>query len=165
MGAELVYSSLQYNVSDSQALFWYFVVIILRMAGLETLFLCSAGQQVWLCSKFALKFFAKIKALVLVTLFLYKNWNMFMFSAKRRICLFNVLNLTHKTLNHAQSSVEIPISVNTFPSCGINLNLVMVAFNDTHREKFNSAQECNKVNSWQLLIAINQCFTQSIKVL
>ena len=67
--------------------------------------------------------------------------------------------------NHAQSSVEIPISVNTFPSCGVNLNLVMVAFNDTHREKFNSAQECNKVNSWQLLIAINQCFTQSIKVL
>ena len=39
---ELVY--MQYNISDSQALFWC-SVIILEMASLETLFLCSAGQQ------------------------------------------------------------------------------------------------------------------------
>ena len=44
---KLVY--LQYNISDSQALFWC-SVIILEMASLDTLFLCSAGQQAWLCS-------------------------------------------------------------------------------------------------------------------
>ena len=39
---ELVYSI--YNISDSQALFRC-CVIILEMASLDTLFLCSAGQQ------------------------------------------------------------------------------------------------------------------------
>ena len=43
---ELVY--MQYNISDSQALFCF--VLILRMASLDTLFLCSVGQQAWLCS-------------------------------------------------------------------------------------------------------------------
>ena len=37
------------NISDSQALFWY-SVIILEMASLNTLFLCSVGEQIWLCS-------------------------------------------------------------------------------------------------------------------
>ena len=36
---------MQYNISDSQALFWCFVLIILRMASLDTIFLCSVGQQ------------------------------------------------------------------------------------------------------------------------
>ena len=31
-------------------LFWRFVIINLRMASLDTLFLCSVGQQAWLCS-------------------------------------------------------------------------------------------------------------------
>ena len=44
---ELVY--MQYNISDSQALFWCFA-IVLEMASIDTLFLCSAGQQAWLCS-------------------------------------------------------------------------------------------------------------------
>ena len=35
---------MQYNISDSQALFWCSVLIILKMASLDTLFLCSAGQ-------------------------------------------------------------------------------------------------------------------------
>ena len=41
--AELVY--MQYSISDSQALFWCFVLIILRMDILDTLLLCSVGQQ------------------------------------------------------------------------------------------------------------------------
>ena len=41
---------MQYNISDSQALLWYPVLIILEMASRDTLILCSAGQQVWLCS-------------------------------------------------------------------------------------------------------------------
>ena len=43
---KLVY--MQYNISDSQALFCF--VLILRMASLDTLFLCSVEQQAWLCS-------------------------------------------------------------------------------------------------------------------
>ena len=57
MRVELVY--MQYNISYSQALFWCSVLIILRMAGLDTLFSCSAGQQAWLCFYLALKFFTK----------------------------------------------------------------------------------------------------------
>ena len=48
MIVELVY--MQYNISDSQALFWYFVLIILKMASLDTLLLYSVGQEIWLCS-------------------------------------------------------------------------------------------------------------------
>ena len=48
MRVELVY--MQYNISDSQALLWCSVVIILGMASLDTLFLCSKGKQAWLCS-------------------------------------------------------------------------------------------------------------------
>ena len=44
----LVY--MQYDIRDSQALFWCFVLVILRMASLDTLFFCSVGQQAWLCS-------------------------------------------------------------------------------------------------------------------
>ena len=44
---ELVY--MQYNISDSQVLFWCSVFIILEIASLDTLFLCSEGQQAWLC--------------------------------------------------------------------------------------------------------------------
>ena len=44
---EVVY--MQYNISDSQGLFWC-SVIILEMASLDTLFWCSAGQQAWFCS-------------------------------------------------------------------------------------------------------------------
>ena len=43
-------SLMQYNMSDSQALFLCSALIILRMAILDILFLCSAGQQTWLCS-------------------------------------------------------------------------------------------------------------------
>ena len=39
MRVELVY--MQYNISDSQALFWCSVLIILEMASLDTLFLYS----------------------------------------------------------------------------------------------------------------------------
>ena len=45
---ELVY--MQCNINDSQALFWCSDLIILEMASQDTLFLCSAGQQAWLCS-------------------------------------------------------------------------------------------------------------------
>ena len=41
---------MQDNISDSQALFWCSLLIILEMASLDTLFLCFAEQQVWLCS-------------------------------------------------------------------------------------------------------------------
>ena len=44
---ERVYT--QHNISDRQAMFWC-SVMILEMASLDTLFLCSAGQQTWLCS-------------------------------------------------------------------------------------------------------------------
>ena len=37
--------AVQYN--DSQALSWRFALIILRMASLDTLFLCSVGEQTW----------------------------------------------------------------------------------------------------------------------
>ena len=43
---ELVY--MQFNISDSQALFCF--VLILRMASLDTLFLCYVGQQALFCS-------------------------------------------------------------------------------------------------------------------
>ena len=43
---KLVY--MQYNISDSQALFCF--VLILRMASLNTLFLCYVGQQALFCS-------------------------------------------------------------------------------------------------------------------
>ena len=39
----LVY--MQDNVSDSEALFWCFVFIILRMASLDTLFFCSVAES------------------------------------------------------------------------------------------------------------------------
>ena len=39
---ELVY--MQYNISDSQALFWCFV-IVLEMARIDTSFLCSADSK------------------------------------------------------------------------------------------------------------------------
>ena len=43
----------------------------LQVAGLDTLLLCSVGQQAWLCPELVLKLFAKIKAFVLIKLFLY----------------------------------------------------------------------------------------------
>ena len=42
---ELVY--MQYKISDSQVLFYF--VLILKTDSLDTLFLCSVGQQAWLC--------------------------------------------------------------------------------------------------------------------
>ena len=45
---ELVY--MQYGISDNEALFWCFVLNILRMSSLGILFLISVGQQTWLCS-------------------------------------------------------------------------------------------------------------------
>ena len=51
---ELVY--MQWTISESQALFWCFVLIILlRMASYDTLLLCSVGQQA--CFFFHLKLF------------------------------------------------------------------------------------------------------------
>ena len=41
---------MRYNISDSQALLWCFVLIILEMASVDTLFLCSAEEEAWLCS-------------------------------------------------------------------------------------------------------------------
>ena len=38
--------AVQYN--GSQALFWCFALFILRMASLDTLFLCSVGEDTWL---------------------------------------------------------------------------------------------------------------------
>ena len=35
---------MQYNISDSQALYWCSALIIVEMASLDTLFLCSTGQ-------------------------------------------------------------------------------------------------------------------------
>ena len=56
---------MQYNISDSQALFCF--VFVLRMASIDILFLCSVGQEkTWLCSYFAFKFYAKINAFVLI---------------------------------------------------------------------------------------------------
>ena len=43
--------------SDTQTLFWCFVLIILRKASVDNLFLCSVGQQAWLCFYLFLKFF------------------------------------------------------------------------------------------------------------
>ena len=60
---ELVY--MQYSISDSQALFRCFVLIILRMPSLGTLFLRSVGQQAWLCSLLVLNFLPKSKLLFL----------------------------------------------------------------------------------------------------
>ena len=71
MRLERVY--MQYNINDSQALFWCSVLIILEMASLDTLFLCSAGQQPWPCSYLVLKFFIKTKAFVLIKLFFKKK--------------------------------------------------------------------------------------------
>ena len=78
MRVELVY--MQYNKSDSQALFWCSVLIVLEMASLDTLFLCSAGQQVWLCSYLVFKVFTKTKTFVLIKLFLWKKCNGFSLS-------------------------------------------------------------------------------------
>ena len=46
------------------------VPIILTMASLDSLFLCSVGQHIVICSELVLKFFAKIKAFVLLKLFI-----------------------------------------------------------------------------------------------
>ena len=67
MRGELVY--MQHNIRDSQSLFC-FVLNILRMAGLDTLFLCSVGQQAWLYFQLIHNIFAKIIAFVLIKLFL-----------------------------------------------------------------------------------------------
>ena len=72
-----------------QTLFWCFVLIILRMASLDPLLLCSVGQQVWLCSYLVLKLFAKIKAFALIKLFLQnkKECNIFNFAKSWHIIL------------------------------------------------------------------------------
>ena len=41
---------LSFCISDNQDLFGCFVLIILRKATLDTLFLYSVGEQAWLCS-------------------------------------------------------------------------------------------------------------------
>ena len=57
---------MQYNISDSQALFWCFVLIILKMARPDTLLVCSACPNLFLALfKF---FFSKIKGFVLTKL-------------------------------------------------------------------------------------------------
>ena len=71
---------MHYNINESQDLFWSFVHIILEIASLDTLLLCYAGQQPWLCSWFVLKFFAKTKAFVLKILMQECN-------LVRRICI------------------------------------------------------------------------------
>ena len=69
---------MKYNTSDTQALFWYSVLIIWEMASLNTLLICSAGQQPWICSwVVSFKFFAKTKAFVLIKLFLYIKKSVF----------------------------------------------------------------------------------------
>ena len=65
---ELTY--MQCNISDRWALFRCSVLIILEMARLDTLFLCSVGQQAWLSSSLVLNFFAKTKTFRLIKLFL-----------------------------------------------------------------------------------------------
>ena len=62
VGVEPVY--MQYDISDSQALLCF--LLILRMVSLNTLFLCSVGQQAWLCSYLVFKLYAKIKAFLLI---------------------------------------------------------------------------------------------------
>ena len=57
MRVELVY--MQYNLSDGQALFWCFALIILSMVSLYTLFLCSVWQQAWFCFQLVLKNFCQ----------------------------------------------------------------------------------------------------------
>ena len=61
--------AVQYRQPGSVLMFF----IILEMGSLDTLFLCSVGQQAWLI----LKFFTKIKAFVLIrayNFFFYKQF-------------------------------------------------------------------------------------------
>ena len=71
---ELVY--MQYNVSDSQALFWCFL-LILRMDSLDTFLLCSLGQQAWLCMFLACSwgFYIYKKECTLLFLQFYQSFN------------------------------------------------------------------------------------------
>ena len=60
---------MQYKISDNHALFWRFVLIILRMASLDTALMFCGTESLALfltCSYF----FPKIKAFVLIKLFL-----------------------------------------------------------------------------------------------
>ena len=55
---------MQCNISDSQALFKSFFLIILRMVSLDNFCLCSVGQQAWFCFQF-LNFLPKSRLLFL----------------------------------------------------------------------------------------------------
>ena len=63
--------AVQYKWQPGTVLF--FIIIILKMASLDTLFLYSVRQQAWLYPSFFLNFSAKIKAFVLVKLLLSKK--------------------------------------------------------------------------------------------
>ena len=93
MRVELVY--MQYNISDSQVLFWC-SVISFEMASLDTLFLCSARQQAWLFSYLVLNFFTKTKAFVLVKLFSLKKecWKFRIFNIYKLVRPWNKIVLT-----------------------------------------------------------------------
>ena len=71
MGVETVY--MQCNISDSQALLCCFVLINLRMASTDTLFLCSVGQQLWTCSQLVLIFFSQNQAFCFYKIVLIKR--------------------------------------------------------------------------------------------
>ena len=61
---------MQYNVSDSQALLWCVVLINLRMASLDTLFLVLRDSNPGFVITLVLKFFAKAKAFLFINMFL-----------------------------------------------------------------------------------------------
>ena len=65
---KLVY--MQYNISDNQALFWCFVLIILIMASLDACSYILWDSKPGFALSLFLIFFAKIKAFVLIKLFL-----------------------------------------------------------------------------------------------
>ena len=64
---------MQCNISDSQALLCCFVLINLRMASTDTLFLCSVGQQLWTCSQLVLIFFSQNQAFCFYKIVLIKR--------------------------------------------------------------------------------------------
>ena len=64
---------MQCNISDSQALLCCFVLINLRTASTDTLFLCSVGQQLWTCSQLVLIFFPQNQAFCFYKIVLIKR--------------------------------------------------------------------------------------------
>ena len=90
---------MQYNISDSEILFSCFVLITLKMASLDALFLCSVGQQAWLYSQLFLIFFCKNQGFCSYKIVLLKKKKKsFSFNFTQRFSISDIEIIVHLVL-------------------------------------------------------------------